>query len=70
MTDPTNATRQAKHRARGRPVSFTLTDPEAIQKLDTLATKLGGIKKAIEHALKETDKWPDNQPTTARKTTS
>jgi len=52
MADPTNATRQAKHRAKGRSVSFTLTDPEAIQKLDTLATKLRGIKKAIEHALR------------------
>lgn len=52
--DTTSPARQAKYRAKGKAIGVTLTDPEAIQKLNTLATKLGGIKKAIEHALKTT----------------
>lgn len=55
MTD-TNATRQAKHRAKGRPVSFTITDPEAIVALALLAKVHSGVKAAITHALKEAKK--------------
>jgi len=51
-----NATRQAKHRAKGRPVSFTLTDPDAIRNLEALAIKHGGLKAAIEHALRSAKK--------------
>lgn len=51
----TNATRQAKHRAKGRPVSFTITDPDAIRNLEALTIKHGGLKAAIEHALKDND---------------
>lgn len=53
MNDTTNATRQAKHRAKGRPVSLTLTDPDAIRNLEALTIKHGGLKAAIEHALKK-----------------
>lgn len=56
MTDPTNATRQAKHRAKGRPVSFTLTDPDAIRNLEALTIKHGGLKAAIEHVLRSAKK--------------
>lgn len=56
MNSSTNATRQAKHRAKGRPVSFTITDPEAIVALALLAKVHGGVKAAITHALKEAKK--------------
>jgi len=51
MTTKTPAERVAKHRASGRSIGVTLTDPKAIAKLEKLATKLGGVKAAIEYAL-------------------
>lgn len=50
----TNATRQAKHRARGRPVSLTITDPDAIVALTKLVEVHGGVKAAITYAVKAT----------------
>lgn len=44
--------RQARYRERGRTVSFILTDEAALAKLERLADKHGGVKAAIEAALR------------------
>lgn len=52
-TEPVSgAARQAKLRAKGRPVGIVLTDPEAIAALDALSADHGGPTGAITHALK------------------
>ena len=51
MTTKKSAPRESARRARGRPVSTVLTNPEAIPKLDALIAALGGPKPAIEYAL-------------------
>ena len=47
----TSAPRESARRARGRPVSTVLTNPEAIAAHDALIAALGGPKPAIEYAL-------------------
>lgn len=50
--DPTRKARQASYRERGRVVSCVLTDEAAQAKLLRLEEKHGGVKAAIEAALR------------------
>lgn len=45
------AQRQRDYRSRGKPLSLTLRDPEAIRALDKLAKIHGSQRAAIEAAL-------------------
>lgn len=42
----------ARYRAKGRSVNVVLTDPEALARLTEIGETVGGVKAAIETALK------------------
>ena len=44
--------RRARYRAKGRNVSTVITDEKALEKLDALIDSRGGVKPAIEYALR------------------
>lgn len=55
MTDQEQATRRARqrrYRERGRQVAVVLRDPVALAALEQLSAIHGGVRAAIEHALR------------------
>ena len=47
----TGAKRQADFRAKGRQIAVVIRDPEALQALERLSAKHGGITAAVTFAL-------------------
>lgn len=58
----TGAQREAKRRASGRAVACVLRDPRAIESLDALAGRLGGVTAAVSHALVAASSSPRPSP--------